>query len=365
MTTAIEKPTSVRGWLQHPMFLHQLKQVTPKTVGLTPERVAQIAITQLKVNPKIGDCSPESVLGCVMLSAQFGLDPGGPAGLAYLVPYGKECTFLLGYKGMITLAIRNGQIAKIEAVIVCVNDHFKIIRGTKPMIEHEPKHDGADILGCYAVAFFKDGTYQFEFMPKHEIDAIRKRSRAAGGPWATDYTEMARKTVVRRLCKYLSLSPEVQAAVSIDEQADYGSQQDLPIIDVQAMGMGKETVTRSESTAAKLKAKAAPKEIVQEPEPTAQLEESAGDWTLLEEVVNNAAIGDTFEVSVSHLENASYPKGHRFKVSGGGVTATIWTPANGPLTDAVMAAENLLFRGGTVVNDKGERKYIAEAVEVA
>lgn len=119
--------------------------------------------------------------------------------------------------------------------------------------------------------------------------------------------------------------------------------------------------TKSEQTAAKLKAKAAPAEISVDPIPVNVPDE--GPWTTLDAVVNRSSVGQSFDITVHHVENSSYPKGHRFKVSDAGVTATIWTPANGPLTDAIVAADSLRFTGGTVVEEKGERKFVAEKVE--
>jgi recombination protein RecT len=73
----------------------------------------------------------------------------------------------------------------------------------------------------YAVAKLKDGACQFEVMGKNDVDAIRGRSKSANsGPWVTDYDQMAKKTVIRRLIKYLPISIEAARAVAIEDKHD-------------------------------------------------------------------------------------------------------------------------------------------------
>ncbi len=130
-----------------------------------------------------------------------------------------EVQFIIGYKGMIDLARRSGNIESIYAHVVYSNDTFEYEYGLHPKLVHKPAMtDRGEFIGAYAVAHFKDGGYQFEFMPKEEIEKRRKRSRAANaGPWVTDYEEMAKKTVIRHMWKYLPISIEIQQAVMQDE----------------------------------------------------------------------------------------------------------------------------------------------------
>ena len=80
-----------------------------------------------------------------------------------------------------------------------------------------------DIVSVYAVAHLKDGYTQFEVMTRDEVEAIRERSKSKShGPWVTDFAEMARKTVVKRLCKYLPLSPQLAAAIELDNRSESG-----------------------------------------------------------------------------------------------------------------------------------------------
>ncbi|WP_153124629.1 recombination protein RecT [Peribacillus tepidiphilus] len=192
---------------------------------MNPDRMARIALTTIRTNPKLLEASVPSLLGAVMQAAQLGLEPG-LIGHCYLVPFknGKtgqmDVQFIIGYKGMIDLARRSGQIENIYAHAVYSNDDFDYELGLEPKLKHKPymKGDRGEFVGAYAVAHFKDGGYQFEFMPKEEIEKRRTRSRAANnGPWVTDFEEMAKKTVIRHMWKYLPISVEIQQQAMQDE----------------------------------------------------------------------------------------------------------------------------------------------------
>lgn len=199
----------------------QMAMALPK--HMTPERLTRIALTELRQTPKLLDCDSKSFLKCIMVAAQLGLEPG-MLGHAYLVPYGKECTLIMGYKGMIELARRSGQIQSIEARNVYSNDFCEVTFGLNADLVHKidiRAESRGDFIGSYAVAHLKDGGKQFEFMPKAEIEKIRTSSKAGNfGPWKDHYEEMAKKSVIRRLFKYLPVSIEVQKAVVLDEASD-------------------------------------------------------------------------------------------------------------------------------------------------
>ena len=190
------------------------------------DRMVKIALATAVKNPRILDCSQESVMMSIMQAAELGLEPGGSLGEGYLVPYGSTCQFIPGYRGLISLARRSGQIESVRSHIVRERDVFDYELGLVPVLVHRP-YIGAEDAGAmtfvYGVAQIKGGGIQPEGMSKSEVEAIRKRSKAAtSGPWVTDYTEMARKTVIRRLFKYLPVSVEMCRALEIQAQAEAG-----------------------------------------------------------------------------------------------------------------------------------------------
>jgi len=198
-----------------------IKAMTPEIAKalpshIKPERLARIVTTEIRRNPKLMQCTRESLLGALMLSAQLGLEPG-PLGHVYYIPYNNrrqgtmECQFILGFKGMIDLARRSGNIESIMAETVFENDVFEFEYGLNPDLIHKPcLNDRGKPAAYYAVAKFKDGGFQMKVMGKSDIDKIRQRSKSSNsGPWVTDYDEMAKKTVVRAMFKYLPVSNEI------------------------------------------------------------------------------------------------------------------------------------------------------------
>jgi len=230
-TTAIAK----KGQPTIQQFLESRKdliaQVAPK--HLTPDRLIKVALMARARNKALLLCSPESLLQAVINAAELGLEPSGLLGQAYLVPYGKDVQLIPGYRGLIDLARRSGQISRIEAHVVHENDTFDISYGIEPKLEHKPtlSANPGKPVAVYAIAKLKDGTTQVEVMTISQVEAIRSRSKAAkSGPWVTDFEEMARKTVVRRLCKYLPLSPELQKALEFEESIESGREAMVEVV---------------------------------------------------------------------------------------------------------------------------------------
>ncbi len=185
---------------------------------MTAERLARVALTTIRTTPKLLECTIPSLMGAVVQAAQLGLEPG-LIGHCYIIPYGKEAQFIIGYKGMIDLARRSGQIQNIYAHAVYEADHFEYELGLHPKLEHKPASGRRGVMTyVYAVAHFKDGGYQFEVMDMEEIERRRQRSKASkNGPWVTDFEEMAKKTVIRHMWKYLPISIEIQQQAAQDE----------------------------------------------------------------------------------------------------------------------------------------------------
>lgn len=190
----------------------QIQAALPAVLRGSAERLARCALTEFQRNPEIARCSGRSILSCVIQAAQLGLEVGGPTGQCYMVPYKNEATFLLGYRGMISLAFRSGQVANIFASLVHEKDEFKVHRGTKPGIDHVPVlRDAGKPIGAYAVIVYKSGQCDFEMMSFDEIEAHRKNySKQPGGMmWTKAWGEAAKKTVLRKLLKRCPLAVEL------------------------------------------------------------------------------------------------------------------------------------------------------------
>lgn len=201
--------------------------------SMTAERLTRIVMTECRKVPALMQCNQESFFGAVLQCAQLGLEPGSALGHCYLLPFGNgksrdgrpNCQLIIGYRGMIDLARRSGQIVSINAYCVHEADEFEYELGLHPDIHHRPSPlaERGPVTYVYAVAVLKGGGVQFEVMSRAEIEAVRLQSKAGkSGPWVTHWEEMARKTVVRKLFKYLPVSIEAIRAVEIDEKSDRG-----------------------------------------------------------------------------------------------------------------------------------------------
>lgn len=209
--------------LASPQFQQQMAMALPG--HMTAERMARVALTQLRKVPKLGQCTTASVAACVLQAAAFGLEPDGRR--AHLIPRENrkagivECTLIIDYKGLVELAIRNGDLASIHADVVCENDDFEYDLGEIKKHRIDLRKPRGAVYAVYCRIVRKDGASQAVVMSREEVEAVRSRSQSRGdGPWVTDWNEMAKKTAFRRLTKWLVLSPEIRDAVEHDDDHD-------------------------------------------------------------------------------------------------------------------------------------------------
>lgn len=196
---------------------------------MTAERMMKIAMRCLRTTPKLMDCKLDSLFGATITCAQLGLEPNTPQGHIYLIPFGNEVNVVIGYKGLIDLARRSGQIVSISARVRHEHDEWDMSFGTEEGIRHVPAEgDRGRAVGYYAVAKLKDGGVQFEYMTKADVERVRQASPSRNSsPWKEHFDEMGRKTVIRRLAKYLPMSIELATAVELDGAAEAGKGQNL------------------------------------------------------------------------------------------------------------------------------------------
>lgn len=232
----IKKDDSQAGQLRS--LLEQSKReieiALPRSI-MTPERMLRIAMTEARKNPELLNCDKLSFLGAVIQAAQIGLEPGSALGQCYLIPFEnhkkniKEVQFMMGYQGMIDLIGRSQDAPVVMPRAVYEGDEFKYEYGLTPQLHHLPQQrpdPKLKLIYVYCVANFRDGRKEFDVMSRPEIDAIRSRSKAYKfSPWNSDFDAMAKKTVIRRIFKYLPKSAEIQKALNLDEMADIGESQ--------------------------------------------------------------------------------------------------------------------------------------------
>lgn len=184
---------------------------------ITPERFTRMVFTALSATPKLNECTPMSFLGAMMNAAQLGLEPNTPLGQAYILPYsnhGKlEAQFQIGYKGLIDLAYRSGEIEVIGAHVIYENDTTQFEYGLEPKLIHKPAMtDRGKAIGVYAMFKTKAGGYGFEVMSMEDVKShamkYSKSYDSSFSPWKTNFEEMAKKTVLKKVLKYAPLKSD-------------------------------------------------------------------------------------------------------------------------------------------------------------
>lgn len=219
--------------------------------GMDADRFGRLLLTASSMNPDLFKCDARSFLAAGVTAAQLGLEPNDPRGLAYLVPFKGKVTLIIGYRGYLDLARRSGMVGAINAFPVYQGDTFTYELGLNPTLHHIPDPDGEEdpdtLTHVYAIAKV-NGEPQFVVLTRRQVD--RARAQSASGqnprsPWVTHYTEMALKTALRRLCRYLPQTVQLATALQKEEQPltlgdvsviTSASEDDPEVLDVQHSG---------------------------------------------------------------------------------------------------------------------------------
>lgn len=210
------QPQTIKDYIN--VMQGEIAKALPKV--MTPERFTRIALSAVSNTPKLAECTPQSFLAAMMNAAQLGLEPNTPLGQAYLIPYKNQCQFQIGYKGMIDLAYRSGEVKTLMAQTVYENDEFDFSFGLEPTLKHVPaKSNRGKPIWFYAVFKLVNGGQGFEVMSVEDVkEHAKKYSKAYNsGPWQTNFEEMAKKTVLKKALKYAPLKTEFVRELSADE----------------------------------------------------------------------------------------------------------------------------------------------------
>lgn len=235
-TVAVKPPTDIAGLLD--INRGALLQALPKHVKA--DRFLRVCLNSIARNPDLQKCSAISLYGCIMQSAQFGLEPG-VMNQAHLVPYWNsdkrcyEAQFQVGYLGLRDMAERYGDVIDGDAQAVHEKDLFDYGLGDTPFITHKPskEQDRGDIVRFYAWAQPKNGKIKISVMSKVEVEQhrdrfVKKKKDGGFGPaWTTTFEAMGIKTVMRRCYKLLARSPELREAIALDEMQEVAIPQNL------------------------------------------------------------------------------------------------------------------------------------------
>ena len=229
-TVQENKKSDLRSFISGDVVKEQIAKALPEIC--TPDRFLRVAMTTITKNQDLLNCSRDTFISCLLDCASLGIEPDGRR--AHLIPFKNnkqnriDCQLIIDYKGLVELVLRSGKIATIHADIVCENDEFEFNKGVVEVHRPNFKDRGKPYL-YYAYAKMKDGSEKAEVMNLEDIGRIKSKSKAGNfGPWKTDFDEMAKKTVFRRLCKWLPLSPEDAQALQNVEKKEFDFDMTLP-----------------------------------------------------------------------------------------------------------------------------------------
>ena len=190
-------------------------------LAMDAARYVRIVQTELRKNPKLMQCSPQSFLGAVLTAAQLGLE-FGPLGQAFLVPYGREIQLQIGFKGYLNLINRNGSVQSVSARAVHAKDVFDYSFGLDETLVHRPATgERGPIVAFYCIVRSVNGGRNVAVMTREEVEAHRDRYATRGGHvnkvWADNFEEMGMKTVFLKAAKWMAVSTELQMAQNVDD----------------------------------------------------------------------------------------------------------------------------------------------------
>ncbi len=230
MATATAKPKENTQLTKQKAKFNNLRQLLERGKGqlqlamakhLDPDRMIRLALTAATRDPKLLDCTQESIALSLLTASQLGIEPNGRDG--HLVPYKTQCQFLPDFKGLIKLAYRNPRVDSFLAFAVRSNDEFEFQYGTDSFIRHRPVlSDRGELVCAYAICKLKDAESQFVVMGKDSI--LKRRAKAmTKNIWDAWPDEMWAKTAVKSLAKFVPLGGEFEMAVDHDNNIEVGS----------------------------------------------------------------------------------------------------------------------------------------------
>jgi recombination protein RecT len=221
---AIIDPKTIGSELQK--YKTQMEAALPK--HMTADRMARIALTSLRVNPKLMNCTRESFFGSMMAASQLGFEPG-INGQCYLIPYGNVCTLVPGWRGYLDLVSRTER-ASAWTEAVYDGDEFEYTLGTNPQIHHKRgKWAGKEAALQYVYAVGRIKNNDFPIIDVWDIDKVwahrSKQNKVGDRHYSFAHPEMyARKIPLLQVIKYLPSSIEITSASALDITASEGRQ---------------------------------------------------------------------------------------------------------------------------------------------
>ena len=218
----------------------QIEAALPKHID--PGRIARVAMTAVRQNHKLAQCTRESFLGGLLVASQMGLEINTPLGHAYLIPYAGKATLVVGYKGIMDLAYRTGLCKTISAEAVYDGDLFDYELGITKKLTHKPPKTGerGQVIGYYGYYLLENGGFDFVYWTHEQVVAHGKKFSKSfnNGPWKTNFDQMAKKSVIKAALNYAPMALEHRDTWSLasgDDTVHTYSEQSKRIVEVEQL----------------------------------------------------------------------------------------------------------------------------------
>lgn len=230
--------TEISKYLKQDNIMQQLSE----TLGRNSAPLVTSALTAVANNYQLKDATPVSLYTSLMKAAALNLTVDPNLGFAYLVPYKRnfkengqwvnvtEAQLQIGYKGLVQLALRSGQIKSVNTGTIYESEFkgYNKITGEFTIDETIiPDEDNDEVAGYFAYVQLVNGGEVKQFSRKKQIEHFAKKYSKAysydldnnkkSSPWSTEFNAMAEKTVLKQVLKFVPMSLEMQEAVSVDE----------------------------------------------------------------------------------------------------------------------------------------------------
>ena len=221
----ISTPQAFSAFLRSEAVTSRIEEVC--SGSLTADTVKHIYASKIAASPALLRCTFKSVYAALLDATALGLTP--VLGRCHLVPFGSQCTLMIGYQGLIDLAARHGIVVFAESVFD--GEEFRWEQGLNPRLSHVPRLDVRSardrdrlLLAAYCVTVYPANGIvperrTFTVMSRQEIEDVRAVSKSGRSDvWKEHYVEMAKKTVIRRAAKYWPLPEDAAMAIERDDR---------------------------------------------------------------------------------------------------------------------------------------------------
>jgi len=276
--TAIEKqPKQDAAGAMVKALAGSVKSALPAHVTL--EHFQRAMLTEFRRTPKLLECTRESVGAAVVTAAQLGLMLG-VNGAAWLIPFKTDATLVIGYQGMVDLCYRSDRVDSVFSDVVCANDQFEYEQGLTPKLRHVPNLKGArgEPYAVYAIAKIRGSESPlYVLLNREEVMNVKGASfgaRKSDSPWNGKFeTEMWKKTAIRRLCKFLPKSVDLQNALEFENrQAEREREVEASVVAEAPLSPGRHEMRKTP---------APEKQAVPEPAPVDIPENACGGYRMI------------------------------------------------------------------------------------